>query len=69
MNQRLQTYAKRFIKDGLALLPDDWVMKFKRIYSPSNLDLHFNEVVDRIPDDKLDLAMTHVENSINKIIK
>jgi len=42
---------------------------FKRMYSHKNLDLPINEVVDNMPDDKIDWAMQQCQNTLNKKIK
>lgn len=67
MNDMLQNFAREETKSGLAKLPEDWQDKFKRMYSPGNHDLDINEVVDRMPEGKLDWAMQQVENSVRKL--
>jgi hypothetical protein len=36
------------------------------MYSHENLDADINDVIDMIPEDKLDWAMQQVENSLKK---
>jgi hypothetical protein len=69
MNQQLKEFARATLKEGLAQLPEDWQMLFKKLYSRDNLERSMNEMVDRIPEDKLDWAMCQVENSIHKLKK
>ena len=66
MNAQLQAFARHTIKEGLAQLPDVCVLLFKRMYSPGNLELPIEEVVDKMPEDRLDWAMQQVENSLKK---
>jgi len=66
MNAQLQAYARQTIKDGLAKLPEGHQLLFKRMYSPGKLDLPIDEVVDNMPEDRLDWAMQQVENSLKK---
>ena len=67
MNNQMQEFAKKTLKEGLAQLPDDWQMMFKRMYSHDNLDTPISDVVDNMPDDKLDWAMRQVENTLKKV--
>ena len=41
-------------------------MLFKRMYSPKNLGDGIDDIVDSIPEDKLDWAMQQVERSLEK---
>lgn len=66
MNAQLQAFARNYLKEGLALLSEEQQMVFKRMYSHTNLDLPINEVVDKMPENKLDWAMQQVENTIFK---
>ena len=64
MNINLKNYAKEEIKSGLRQCTEGQQMKFKRMYSPKNLDLSIDEVINKIPDDKLDWAMQQVMNTL-----
>lgn len=66
MNQHLQNFARQWLKDALAKLPESNHMVFKRMYSHMDLDKPINDVVDAMPADKLDWAMQQVENSLRK---
>ena len=76
MNNKLQDYAREQLKLGLAQLPGTWHRKFKLMYGRDNgkrsveqvVALQINDVVDIMPEDKLDWAMEQVENSIQKMI-
>lgn len=66
MNDQLKNFAKEELKKGLAQLPEGWQRRFKQMYSHNNLDADINSVVDAMPEDKLDWAMSQVENSLKK---
>jgi len=66
MNNQLQNFARSTLKEGLAKLPDNWKTIFKRMYSPNNIDIDINDIVDIIPEDDLDWAMQQVQNSLDK---
>lgn len=66
MNKTLEQFARNAIKDGLSHLDENNSIFFKRMYSPTALDKPIAEVVDAMPVDKLDWALTQVENSLNK---
>ena len=67
MNEKLQAFARQNLKDGLAQLPEDNQMLFKRMYSHKNLETNINDVVDKMPEDKLDWAMQQVDRSLAKM--
>ena len=66
MNNQMQEFARKTLKEGLAQLPKGWQRKFKQMYSYGNLESDINDVVDNMPEDKLDWAMQQVENSLAK---
>lgn len=71
MNKQLQDYARKQIKEGLLQIPE-WHRTFKLMYGRDNgrrsvedaVSLPINDIVDSIPEDKLDWAMQQVSNSI-----
>ena len=66
MNNQLQEFARRELKDGLAKLPESNQLLFKRMYSHKDLDKPIDDVVDSMDYDKLDWAMQQVQRSIDK---
>jgi len=64
MNSQLVSYARQKIKEGLSELTEGNQMKFKRMYSHNNLELPINNVVDNMPEEKLDWALTQVQNTL-----
>lgn len=65
MNDEIQGFARNSLKEGLALCTDAQVHLFKRMYSHDNLDLDIGEVVDNMPEEKLDNAMLQVQRTID----
>ena len=66
MNDQLLQFARTTLKEGLAKLPESHQLLFKRMYSHGNLDADINDVVDSMPEEKVDWAMSQVQNSLNK---
>jgi len=64
MNSQLEKFARDTLKEGLAELTEANHLIFKRMYSPDDLTLDINEVVDSMPSNRLDWAMQQVERSI-----
>lgn len=67
MNKTIETFTREKILEGLAKLPDDWQHTFRRMYSHKDLTRPIDQVVACIAPDKLDWALTQVENSIKKL--
>lgn len=67
MNNQIQEFARKTLKEGLSQLPEGHQIKFKRMYSPESLDAPISDVVDWMPEDKLDWAMQQVEYSIARL--
>jgi len=67
MQESIRKEYKLRIKKGLEKLDKGCHSLFKRMYSHDNLERDINEVVDRIPDNKLDNALSQVERTINNI--
>lgn len=77
MNEQLKAFARQTLKNDLSKLPLEWQKKFKLMYAIPGvpwdkrkvddiLALTIEEVVDAMPEDKLDWAMQQVANSIKK---
>ena len=75
MNQSVIDFMRSEIKQGLKQLPEDWQLLFKRMYSYPNgslsvlpdLEKPIDKVVDDMPVEKLDWALSQVQKSIAKI--
>lgn len=66
MNDILQKFARDVLKTNLNYLDSAHHRIFRLMYSPYNLELDINLVVDDMPADKLDWAMQQVQNTIDK---
>ena len=69
MNKRIINFCKNYLKENISKCSDEQILIFKRMYSPKNLDLDINLVIDKIPDDKLSWAMEQIDNTILKNLK
>ena len=66
MNDKLQDFAKNELKKGLAQCTEAQQHLFKQMYSHGNLELPINDIVDSMPENKLDWAMQQVERTLAK---
>ena len=77
MNNQLQEFARKTIKEGLVKLSEKENLMFKRMYayyfnpnmykkclSPNLNKIDVSDIIDAIPEHKLDWAMSQVENSL-----
>lgn len=67
MNNSVEDFIRDSLKRGLKRLPEKWQLTFKRMYSHKDLEKDIEAVVDDMPTDKLDWALTQVENSLKKL--
>ena len=63
MNDTLQHYVRTQLKETLAQCTDAQQLMFKRMYSHHDLEKPIDQVVDAMPEDKLDWAMQQVERT------
>ena len=68
MNNTLQKFARDELKKGLAKCTESQQLLFKRMYANGNLEMPIDEIVDNMPEGKLDWAMQQVERA-NQIAK
>ena len=66
MNKQLRDFARKTLKENLALCSDGEVHRFKLMYSPKNVELDFRKVVDAMPKEKLDWAMQQVQRTLDQ---
>lgn len=66
MNNQLSAYARDTLKQGLAKCTEKQVLRFKRMYSHGDLKKQINDVVDSMPDEKLDWAMQQVQRTLER---
>lgn len=66
MNNELQKYARKTLKDNLQKCTEDEQLMFKRMYAGEDLEKDINVVVDDMESEKLDWAMQQVQRSLDK---
>lgn len=66
MNKTIEKYAREQIKSGLNQLEEECQMLFKRMYSHNDLKKSIEKVVDDMPTDKLNWALSQIENTLAK---
>ena len=64
MNNQLQEFARSELKIGLSQCTDRQQLLFKQMYSHDNLSTTIDDVVDKLPVEKLDWAMQQVEQTM-----
>lgn len=69
MNDTLQQFARTFLKAELAKLTPENHRIFKLMYSHKDLNVPINDVVDKMPAEKLSWAMEQVKASVAKLEK
>ena len=69
MNEELSTYARKFLKENIPKCSEGEIHVFKMMYSPVNPQLDIDKVIDQMPDEKLDWAMSQVNNTMKKVKK
>jgi len=67
MNKSIEHFTRESLKEGLKKLPEKWQLTFRRMYSHEDLEKDISIVVDEMPIERLDWALTQVENSLNKL--
>ena len=66
MNKTISKMCRITLQEMLRLCTEEQQLFFKRMYSPSNLELPINEVVDQMEDEKLDWAISQCESTLRK---
>ena len=64
MNNKLQSFARQTMLDGLDQCTDGQIRRFKQIYAGGNLERTIEDVVANMPEEKLDWAMQQVERTL-----
>lgn len=60
-------FTRNLINEGLKQIDNpNHIDKFKRMYSHDNLDRPLDEIVENMSPDKLEFALTQIENTIEK---
>lgn len=66
MSSPLSTLGKDKLKELLPQCTEAQQVMFKRMYSHKDLEKPINDIIDELPDDRINLALTQVENTISK---
>ena len=66
MNETMEQFARNKILEGLNALESRHHLLFRRMYSHDDLNRSLDDVVSRIPLDRLSLALTQIENTAKK---
>jgi hypothetical protein len=66
-NKTLIEFAQNQILSGLQQLPNEWIHRFKQMYSHRNLEKSIEKIVRDMPNEKLDWALSQVERSVEKL--
>lgn len=66
MNRSVTAFIRKELKAGLAQVSENSQLLFKRMYANGELEKHINDVVDDMPEEKLDWALTQVERTIEQ---
>jgi hypothetical protein len=75
MNDTIEKFTRQEILEKLQTLPESYQRMFLRMYNYSvssesnNPADYISETVSKLPVDKLDWALTQIENSIKKLQK
>ena len=56
---------RQTIKDLLKQLLPKHILFFKRLYANGNLDMDINDVIDKIPKDKLNSAIRQCQSTLD----
>jgi hypothetical protein len=73
MNDTIEKFTRQEILEKLQTLPESYQRMFLRMYNYSvssesnNPADYISETVSNLPTDKLDWALTQIENSIKKL--
>jgi hypothetical protein len=75
VNQELQDYARAYLAEGLAKLPDQTHRTFRLMYGRKGgtrsvddaLAMPLADVIKEMPPNTLDWAMTQLDNSLAKV--
>jgi hypothetical protein len=67
MNSTIVAFARQEIKSGLARCTSAQRLTFMRMYSHQDLSREISVVVDAMPDEKLDWALSQVQRTIQRL--
>jgi hypothetical protein len=65
MNKELQAFARTHLKKNLALCTKAQQRIFKKMYSHKDLDKDLDQVVEDMPEERLNWAMQQVQRTVD----
>lgn len=65
-NKTIINITKKIIKELLLECSNEQQLMFRKMYCNKNLQLSISDVVDQMPDDKIDFALTQIERTLEK---
>lgn len=66
MNELIRKESKRILKELLSECTEGQKLIFMRMYSSRNLELSISDAIDQMGDNKLNLAISQVERTVEK---
>jgi len=66
LKDQMWEFARGKLKEGLAQLGEKHHTIFRRMYSPKDLTMPINDVVDQMPEGSLECAMGQIQRTIDK---
>ena len=66
MNEELAAFARKYLKENLPKCTEGEQHVFKQMYYPQHTDRSIDEAIDKMPDEKLDWAMSQLKNTLEK---
>jgi hypothetical protein len=61
---KIEAYRRQELKNLLSECTEGQIMLFKRMYSHKKLELPIEEVVDKMPSDRIDWAIEQTERTL-----
>lgn len=69
INQRAINQKRQAIKDGIDQLEDKHRSLFKQMYSHSDREKGLHDIIDDMPESKLDQALNQITRTLQKVNK
>jgi hypothetical protein len=66
VNKVIEKFARQELKDALLGLNSSSINIFKQMYYPTDLSMSTDYIVDNMPADTLDWALTQVHKTLDK---
>ena len=63
---KIKAYRRQILIDLYNQCTEPQQMIFKRMYSHKNLELGINDIINKMPDDKIDWSIQQCEKTVEK---